>query len=124
MIAADSSAWIDFLAGNASKEARLLEASLEEGRGVLPTPVFFELMSAPGIDVETISTLEKLPRLELHEGYWLRAAELRRAILRSGKRARSMDSLIAQNCMDHRIELITKDADFSVFVNHGLRLST
>lgn len=49
---------------------------------------------------------------------------LRATILRTGRRAKLADSLIAQSCLDHQATLITRDRDFSVFASlAGLRLA-
>lgn len=123
MIASDSSAWIDFFGGKASSASQGIETALQDERLILPLPVFFELMSAPGLTHEAAQVIEKLPRLKLLEGYWQRAAELRRSVLKEGKKARGLDALIAQNCIDHKIALIAADQDFRHFVSHGLKLA-
>ncbi len=122
MIAADTSVWIDFFDTNSGKESQALESALIEGRITVPTPVYFELMSAPGITSKTAQIFEELPRLEISDGFWTRAAELRRKILLENKKARSMDCLIVQNCLDHKVALIARDKDFRHFLSHGLRL--
>lgn len=123
MIAADTSAWIDYFRGETTASARRLELCLESGTLVLTAPVLFEILSGPGLTKEASSLITQLPRLELLSGYWERAASLRRKLLQESRRARSMDCLIAQSCVDHRISLIAGDYDFRRFVRHGLRLA-
>lgn len=122
MIAADTSAWIDFLKGVSSRHAQLLEACLSNGTLVVPTPVLFEILSAPGLTKETARFIQAIPSLELMPGFWERAAELRRSILRRSFKARSIDCLIAQNCMDSDVALIAADRDYRHF--GGLRIAS
>jgi predicted nucleic acid-binding protein len=89
---------------------------------VMPLPVLFELLSGPGLTSEAEQHLRALPRLEERPEYWERAATLRRILLRQGLKARAMDCLIAQNCIDHHTPLIAADQDFRHFVGRGLKL--
>lgn len=121
MIAADTSAWVDYAKGVESDEARRLEACLSEGTLVIPSPVLFEILSGPGLTDEARRSIQDLPRLDISQGYWERAAALRRAVMKRGLKARAMDCLIAQNCIDHHAGLITSDQDFRRLVAGGLR---
>lgn len=122
MIAADTSAWVDYAKGLESGASRRLEAALLEGTLVMPLPVLFEILSGPGLTREARRSILVLPRLELSPGYWERAGTLRGALLRKGSKARAMDCLIAQNCIDHAVGLIAADQDFRHFAAHGLKL--
>lgn len=122
MIAADTSAWIDFSKGIDSPSARLLEKSLAEGNLVLPSPVLFEILSGPGLTREAESFIRELPRLDPVNGFWERAGELRKTLLKKNLKARGMDCLIAQNCMDYDVPLISSDPDFRRFADSGLKL--
>jgi predicted nucleic acid-binding protein len=122
MIAADTSAWIDYAKGRESEHSQRLEAALLEGALVMPMTVLFEVLSGPGLTSEARKAISELPRLELLSGYWERAGDLRRALLQKGLKARSMDCLIAQNCIDHKVSLIAVDADYRHFVKAGLKL--
>lgn len=123
MIAADTSAWIDFSKGVPSKASAQLEAALSNGALVMPEPVLFEVLSGPGLTRQAEASFLRLPRLELLSGYWERAGEMRRKLLKRGLRARSMDCLIAQSCLDHRVALIAADQDYRHFVKLGLKLA-
>ena len=58
------------------------------------------------------------------DGYWERAGRNRRMLIASGLRARTIDSLIAQSCIDANVELVTNDPDFRHFASHcGLKLA-
>jgi predicted nucleic acid-binding protein len=61
----------------------------------------------------------ELPLLPLSAGYWERTGALRSRILARGLRARLADALIAQSCVDHRLPLVTRDADFRHFARLG-----
>ena len=96
MIAADTGARIDFSKGVESAASAHLEAE---------------------------QALVKLPRLGVLPGYWERAGELRRTLLKRRLKARSMDCLIAQSCLDHDVGLIAADQDYRHFVKLGLKLA-
>lgn len=122
MIAADTSAWIDFAKGVASKASKELEVVLRDASLVMPMPVLFELLSGPGLHNEVRKLILQIPKLDLIPGYWERAGDLRKSILKKGYKARSMDCLIAQNCIDHGVSLIASDQDYRHFSKNGLGL--
>lgn len=122
MIAADTSAWIDYSKGIDSEYAIHLQNALASGVLVMPTPVLFEVLSAPNLDRRVATEFMRLPRLEAMEGYWERAAKMRSLLLKKRLKARAMDCLIAQNCVDHKVPLICRDKDFRHFTRFGLSL--
>jgi predicted nucleic acid-binding protein len=122
MIAADTSAWIDYSKHIDSEHARALEATLEQGSLVLPLVVLVEILSGPGITREVESFILALPRLEITPGYWERTALMRRSLLKKKQKARLGDALIAQSCIDHEVPLIAPDRDFRHFARFGLKL--
>ena len=123
MIAADTSAWIDHFRGQDSPASKRLENALSNGSLVLPLHVLFEILSGPGLAKGAETALLQIPRLEIKTGYWERAANMRRTLLKSGTKSRSMDCLIAQNCIDHAVGLIAADNDFRHYVKFGLTLA-
>ena len=123
MIAADTSAWLDYSKGVDSEHAKRLEKCLSDGTLVLPLPVLFEILSGPGLTQEAEKFIRELPRLDAITGYWERAGELRRTLLVKNFKARAMDCLIAKNCIDHNVALIAADEDFRHFTKMGLKLS-
>lgn len=123
MIAADTSAWIDYSKGLMSDPARRLESVLAEGTLLMPLPVLFEILSGPGLTSEARELITQVPRLDLVSGFWERAGDLRHGILKKGFKARSMDCLVAQNCIDHKVSLIASDQDYRHFVSYGLKLA-
>jgi predicted nucleic acid-binding protein len=122
MITADTSAWIDYLKGVDSKQARSLQDALVQNVVVIAPIVFVEVMSGPGITHAAESLIADVPRMELTTGYWERAALMRRSILKRGNKARLGDCLIAQSCIDHGVPLIAEDRDFRHFARFGLKL--
>lgn len=123
MIAVDTSSLIAFLGGERGADVEAVEGSLERGDAVLPPVVLSELLSDPKLPSVVASRLLALPRLEVLEGYWERAGRLRSKVIARRLRARLADTLIAQSCVDHRVALITRDADFRHFARvGGLRL--
>ena len=123
MIAADTSAWIDYAKGTKTASSLALEAALEQGVLVLPPLVLLEVLSGPKISPVAESFILALPRLDLVKGYWERTALLRRAVLKKGLKARIGDCMIVQSCIDQNCPLITGDSDFRHFTKLGLKLT-
>lgn len=115
MIAVDTSTWIAYLEAAAGKDADLLDQALV-GRRVLMIPaVLTELLSDPKLPRSVSDRLKEIPLLEIRDGFWQRAGELRAKVLAKRRKARLGDALIAQSCIDHRIPLLTRDRDFRSF---------
>lgn len=123
MIAADTSAWIDYSKGLETKASTALQNALEQGTLLIPPVVLLELLSGPKITPAAETLIRALPRLDLSSGYWERTALMRRTLLKKGLKARLGDALIAQSCIDQKVSLITGDSDFRHFIKHGLRLA-
>src|SRR5262249_17287737 len=114
---------IAFLEGAGGGDTDLVEQSLSDRQACLPPVVLTEILSDPKLPNRVEELLLPLPRLELLDGYWERAGSLRAQILKLRRRAGLADTLIAQNCIDHDVGLVTRDADFRVFARAGgLRL--
>src|SRR5690349_18319005 len=120
MIAADANVWIDYFNQASSKEAGALDQALEDGTLMMPVHVLTELISSPNILQSAVDLLKLLPRLELDSEFWARAGELRRKVLKKKLKARTLDCLIAQSCLDHGVPLITRDLDYRHFKEYGL----
>ena len=123
MITADTSAWIDYSRGLESRSSNQLEECLSDGTLVMSPPVLFEILSGPGLTPEAERLICQLPRLEVSTGLWERAGQMRRALLKKGLKARSMDCLIAQNCIDDEVALIAADQDYRHFSKFGLKIA-
>ena len=123
MIAADSSSLVALLRGDTGSDVQLLDRALGEGIVVLPPVVLVEVLSYPALDEGVADLVRALPVLDIHRGFWERAAVIRGRLLALGLRARLANSLIAQSCLDHRVPLVTRDRDFQHFADHaGLTL--
>jgi predicted nucleic acid-binding protein len=123
MTALDTSSLIAFLSGELGADADAVEIALKFRQGVFPPVVVTELLSDPAVRGGIGTLIRAVPRLEIRDGYWERAGELRARILRAGLKARLADTLIAQSCLDHDVALVTRDRDFGNFARHaGLRL--
>jgi len=85
--------------------------------------VLAEALSSPAVERHFVDFVLTLPLLDIEEGYWRRAGDLRRSILRDGYKANLSDALIAQACIDKKVLLITHDADFRHFLPAGLKLA-
>lgn len=119
MIAADTSSWVAFLAGESGQDVELLDRALAEGQVCLPAPVLTELLSSPGLAEKVVQSLLELPLIEPSPGFWFRAGRLRARALRQKRKARLADALIAQLCIDQGVLLITRDGDFRAFAEAG-----
>jgi predicted nucleic acid-binding protein len=123
MIALDTSSAIAFLSGERGRDVTAVEEALRFRQGVFPPVVVTELLSDPVLRSEAGTLIRAVPRLEVLDGYWERAGELRARLLRRGLEARLADTLIAQSCIDHEVALVTRDRDFRNFATHaGLSL--
>lgn len=122
MITADTSTWINFYEKDGSIEAENLTKALESGSLVMLPPVLTELLSSIYLSEEDKQSLTLLPRVDLILGYWERAGRMRCELLKKKFKARTLDCLIAQICIDHKIPLITHDQDFRHFIQRGLIL--
>ena len=77
--------------------------------------VLTELLSDPNLPANVASMLIMIPLLEIVEGYWRRAGELRATVLAKRRKSRLGDAMIAQSCLDAKISLLTRDGDYRAF---------
>lgn len=117
MIAADTSTWIAFFQGAAGRDVELLDRALGDRQVLMPPPVLTELFSDPKLPSNVRATLSELPLLQIADGFWGRAGELRATVLRGRRKARLGDALIAQACVDNGVALVTRDRDFRAFAD-------
>jgi predicted nucleic acid-binding protein len=115
VIAADTSTWVAYLQGLTGDDIRLLDRALDDRQVLMPPAVLSELLSDPKLTPDAAAALVELPLIEIEDGYWRRAGELRARVLSTKKKARLGDALIAQCCIDRGITLLTRDRDFHVF---------
>lgn len=125
MIAVDTSSLVAYLAGGAGLDVDAIDLALSDGQACLPPVVLTELLSDPKLPTDVAAILRQIPLLQISEGYWDRAGQLRSKVISHKRRARLADSLIAQTCLDHDLALITRDTDFRAFAAvGGLKLVT
>ena len=123
MIAIDSSSLIAYLQGSTGPDVEAAELALAHRQAALPPAVLTELLRDPKLSSELRGLLLGLPLLEIVDGYWERAGLLRAKLLARKRKAPLADSLIAQSCLDHGVELLARDPDFKPFAEiAGLKL--
>lgn len=115
MIAVDTSSMIAFLQGDEGDDCEVVQSALDHQQLALPPVVLSELLSDPALPKPVRVLLADLPILEVEPGYWERAGLLRARVLKSKRKARVADSLIAQSCLDRSTPLLTRDKDFRNF---------
>jgi predicted nucleic acid-binding protein len=115
VIAADTSTWIAFFEGASGQDVELLDRALGDRQVLMPPPVLTELLSDPQLEEDVRTMLAELPLVDVADGFWRRAGELRASVLRKRRKARLGDALIAQSCIDAGLALITRDRDFRAF---------
>ena len=121
MIAVDTSSLRRFLSGASGDDVNAVAGAIANRSVVLPPVVLAEMLSDKS-SAQTADVLEALPLLAITDGYWARAGRLRGRVIAAGYKAKVADALIAQNCLDHDVPLITNVRDFRHFVRHGLVL--
>lgn len=119
MIAADTSTLSAFLKGEGGKDVDRLFEALRSGNLCVPPVVVTEVLSDPNAAPVLFEPLSDIELLEIRDGYWRRAGELRRTILAKGLKAKIADALIVQSCIDYDVALITRDGDFRHFAKYG-----
>ena len=116
---ADTSVWIDFLNGHASKDADRLARAIDEGEAIaLPGLVYTEIL----LGLNNKREAARISNL-LHAFEWVQepnredyagAAEIYRKCREKGITIRStIDCIIAQLCLRDNQPLLAKDRDFA-----------
>ncbi len=129
MFVADSSVWIDYLAGESTRETEALDRALEVvARVAVCGPVFQEVLQGLRVDREFKRVrlqFSKFPFLEATRRTFSRAASLYRRMRRKGHTPGPFDTLIAAVCLEYDVPLLTSDrSDFAPLVRHaGLKLA-
>lgn len=124
MIAADTSSIIGYLKNDPDERVGRLARSLDNQTLWLPPPVVAELRAGAASHALLDKLLNDAPMLTLADGFWDRAGRTRRTLLAKRLKARMVDALIAQCCLDADVPLLTLDSDFRHFEAHcGLRLA-
>jgi predicted nucleic acid-binding protein len=115
----DTSVWIDFLNGQASREADVLAQAIAEGDTIhLPGLVLTEILLGLKNDAQARRVESLLDAFDWVEGPTrqdhVAAAKLYRQCRAKGITVRStIDCLIAQLCIRENLPLLAKDRDFA-----------
>jgi len=123
MIAADSSSLIDYLKEIDRSDCRLIHKATRDNLLVLPPIVITEILSNMISGSKFWPLRGGVILLDITDGYWERAGLMREKIISKGIKVKIPDTLIAQSCIDHKVPLITADADFQKFTAFGLKLA-
>jgi len=124
MIACDTSSLVAYLKGEKGRDIDLLDGAISSGELILPPAVLTEVLSDPISHAALAPVLPDISLLEIRDGYWHRAGLARQKLRQQGLKSKIGDTLIAQSCIDHDVELLTRDNDFRHFEAHcGLKLA-
>lgn len=126
MIACDTSSLSAFLANDPGPDRQKMISALAAAELVLPPATLAETLSNPRTFAAAKQAIDGLYVLDVREGYWLRVAQSRSKLIGKKLKARLVDALIAQSCIDidADIALITRDRDFRHYATHcGLKLA-
>jgi predicted nucleic acid-binding protein len=122
LIAIDTSAFARHLDGIEDHSTLAVAGALRMKSAAFPPIVVTELLSNPAMPPEARADIIAIQRLDITEGYWQRAGDLRAKLRAAGLKAHLADCLIAQSCIDNDAPLITYDRDFRHFESAGLRV--
>lgn len=127
MIFVDSSVWIDYFRGTATREADRLDALLGEQELVVGDVVLAEVLQGFDADRDFRTALALFDTLSLVEiggrDTAIEAARNYRRLRVKGVTIRkTVDTLIATYCIRSEVPLLFSDRDFEPFIEHlGLR---
>lgn len=112
----DSSAWIDFLRGDAAA-VKKVDPLLADGRAAISGPIYAEVVSGAQTRAvfDRLSLLfRSLNSLAPPALAWQQVAEARFALARQGTQVHLVDLLIAVTALHGGHSLLTRDRDFSI----------
>ena len=118
MIAADTSALIDYFQGKSNTKTEIIDNIFTQHLLILPPTVLVEILSDASLPKKFVEKIIELPLLEPTESFWQRAGMNRAKLISKKLKARLADTLIAQSCIDYQVPLITGDVDFRHFAKY------
>ncbi|MDR0594750.1 MAG: PIN domain nuclease [Bifidobacteriaceae bacterium] len=123
VILADSSAWIDYLAGTDGRQVRRLASAIADGTVVVGDLIMTEVLRGIRSDAEFALVREAMTALPmvgmLGPERAVTAAQHYRSLRRRGVTVRkTADVVIASYCITEGLALLFTDRDFEPFVEH------
>jgi predicted nucleic acid-binding protein len=112
-VVADTSVWIDFLAG---RDVPQLETALAEASLAVPPIVVSEIVSGARRPRDRRVLTDLLREIPIHDTpleHWVRVGDLRRTLRAKGLTVSTPDAHVAQCALDRRALLLTKDRVFA-----------
>lgn len=111
-LVADTSVWIDFLAG---RPVPALEDGLAQGAVTLPPLVVAELISGARTNEQRAAIAGLVRELPVHDtpvDHWIRVGDLRRQLAGRGVAVSTPDAHVAQCAIDRGAVLLARDKVF------------
>lgn len=127
MILVDSSVWVDYFNGRATRETDYLDTLLGTEPVAIGDLILAEVLQGFRSDADFAAAKELMACLTLYDllgaTLALKVAENYRALRKRGVTVRkTADTIIATFCIDRGIPLLYSDRDFDPFVKHlGLK---
>ncbi len=127
MILVDSSVWVDYFNGRATRETDYLDTLLGTEPVAIGDLILAEVLQGFRSDADFAAAKELMACLTLYDllgaALALKVAENYRALRKRGVTVRkTADTIIATFCIDRGIPLLYSDWDFDPFIKHlGLK---
>lgn len=127
MILVDSSVWVDYFNGKATRETDFLDALLGTEPVAIGDLILAEVLQGFRSDADYRAARELLASLTTYDllgtALAIKTADNYRALRKRGITVRkTVDAIIATFCIERRIPLLYSDRDFDPFVKHlGLK---
>ena len=124
MVMIDTSVWIDQLVGKGTKQTHRLSLLIEESFplctcGLIITEVL-QGCREDRLYHEVRSILTDLVYLQFTRDIFIRASDLYRNLRKKGVTIRKpIDCMIASVCIEHEVELLHSDKDFTLIAKHS-----
>lgn len=103
-------------------EVRMLKEALAEGGQIVTTGlVLQELLqrfTGPKAKVDIIDRFAAIPLIAPDRADHIAAAELRNTCRRAGVQVGTVDAILAQLCIRHKLSLLSTDGDFRNMARH------
>jgi predicted nucleic acid-binding protein len=128
MVLVDTTVWIDFFRGRATREVDELERMLDDGETIcICGVVLTEILQGIRTDAEYRKTLARFDAflfLPMDRQVFLKAAKIYRSLRQRGISVRkSIDCMIAAVSIEHDVALLHHDRDFDPIEAHcGLKV--